>query len=304
MMIEIARKTDLKDIPEKSIRLDIAWKLFLPDSFGLLPKKGNDKDFIFMTNWLWNELGKVAGRIRKDLPEKQWIIIPDLDESGFRFVERIASMWSDSVVEYGLNRDGPPFEKDAWISPTVNVFSDDDLSPEENALTLKEPDGITRFLMPLMGMGRAFMRTYWIEKNSTYSRLHSHSAVDEYYLVLKGNGTLRTGERSVSIGPGTLISKPTGPDMTSQFIADQDEELKILDIEVWPDATRTTKDLVYYPDHSEILLRGIGWSDIIPYESVMSAEDMDMNYDLGYSRNKDGSWSTKNVPGQKPRKDK
>ncbi len=304
MIIEIARKTDLKDIPPKSIRLDIAWKLFLPDSFGMLPKRGNDNDFILLSNWLWNTLGKNAGRLRKDLPERMWIIVPDLDRSGFRFVERIASMWSDTVLEYTLNDGGTPAERDAWIQPTLNVFSDQNIEPEEEALTLREPEGTTRYLMPLLGMGRAFMRTYWIGKNCTYSRLHSHSAVDEYYLVLSGTGTLRTGEKSIVVEPGTLISKPTGPDLTSQFIADKGEELKILDIEVWPDATRTSKDFVYYPDHNEVLLRGLGWSNSMPYESITSATDLDENYDYGYSRNKDGSWSSKNVPGQKPRKQK
>ena len=301
MKIVVARKTDLKEIPDMVIRLDIAWKLFLPNSFGRIPNKGNDRDFMSLTNFLWNELGKFSGRLRNDLPEKLWIMVPDLDEAGFRYVERIASMWSDEVVQYQVPGDSSPVEKEAWISPTTDVFSDKSLFPEEEALTLNEPEGTTRYLMPLLGMGRAFMRTYWIGKDSTYSRLHSHSAVDEYYLVLSGQGTLRTGAKEVSVKPGTLISKPTGPDMTSQFIADRGEELKILDIEVWPDATRTAKDLVYYPDHNEVLLRGIGWSNSLPYESIMSARDLDENYDLGYTRNEDGSWSPKDVPGMKRR---
>jgi len=289
MIIEIARKADLKNILQFSIRLDLAWELFLPESLSSLPKKGNDINLILISNWLWNTLGNNARRLRKDLPEKQWIIIPALDQPALRFVERIASFWSDEILEYVLRGDGTPFERDAWIPPTVSVFSDKDKEPEEEALTLKEPEGTTSFIMPLLGMGRAFMRTYRIAKGGTYSRLHSHSIVDEYYLLLSGTGSLRVGEKTMIIAPGTMISKPTGPDLTSQFIADRGEELKVLDIEVWPDSTRTSKDFVYYQDHKEVLLRGLGWSDSFPYESITSAKDLDENYDYGYSRNKDGS---------------
>ena len=49
----------------------------------------------------------------------------------------------------------------------------------------------------------------------------------------------------MDISQGDLISKPLGPDVPTQLLADRGVPLRILDTEIWPDSTRTAKDVVH-----------------------------------------------------------
>lgn len=109
------------------------------------------------------------------------------------------------------------------------------------------------------------------------------------------------GTHAVPVGPGLLIGKPTGPDLTSHLVADTEEVLTILDIEVWPDASLSTKDVVSYPDFNEILFRGPGWGAITAENGLRHPKDFWEHYDDGYRRNPDGSWDPKEIPGTLPR---
>ena len=123
------------------------------------------------------------------------------------------------------------------------------------------------------------------------------------HLIIDGYATLRMNDKKKLVKRGDLISKPIGPDLTSQIIADQGNPVRILDIEVHPYPDPRTKEVVHHHDHGEILLHGHGWSAIIPDSTVMSLEDFDKNYERGYFRNKDGSWEPKDIPGYRKRKE-
>jgi hypothetical protein len=86
-----------------------------------------------------------------------------------------------------------------------------------------------------------------------------------------------------------LIGKPTGPDLTSQILADRGEAVTILDLEAWPDARQDTKDLMYYAEFGEIQLHGSGWGAMIPDAALYSAKDKSGHYFMGYRRNLDGT---------------
>src|SRR5216117_4299341 len=61
----------------------------------------------------------------------------------------------------------------------------------------KDDDKYQRFFMPLLGPGRAFFRVEEISNGQSAARYHSHSEVDEYYLILDGSGTLRYHDKDV-----------------------------------------------------------------------------------------------------------
>ena len=103
---------------------------------------------------------------------------------------------------------------------------------------------------------------------------------------------------------GDLIAKPTGPDATSQLIADRGETLRILDMEVWHDRAYNTKDLIHNPDFNEIILRGPGWGGLFPTEALMTSEDFRKHYDEGYRRTKDGGWVPSKLRGHKKIREK
>jgi len=215
-------------IRERALRADLAWELFF-ESRSSLPK-GHGARLLPFTNWLWDELGKKAGNLNRNSKGEVTVTIPPLQQDALDFLLRLVSFWADEVHV----RKGGTLSENLWRSPVVNVFDNGNLDGAERSLTMKDEAGsVDRFFMPLLGPGRAFFRVEVIEKEENAARFHSHSDVDEYYLILDGKGTLRYNEKEVEVKKGDLIGKPTGPDATSQLIADRGEKLRILDMEVW-----------------------------------------------------------------------
>jgi uncharacterized cupin superfamily protein len=158
--------------------------------------------------------------------------------------------------------------------------------------------------MPLLGPGRAFFRVEVIPNGESAARYHSHSEVDEYYLILEGSGTLRYNGKDVLVKRGDLIGKPTGPDATSQLIADRGEAIRLLDMEVWHAQPYNSKDLVLNPDFNEMFMRGPGWGALFPFEALLAPEDFRKHYDEGYKRTKDGGWIPSKLRGHKKVREK
>src|SRR5438477_11220513 len=115
--------------------------------------------------------------------------------------------------------------------PVINALDDDIVEGAERALTSRKETGSTdRFLMPLLGPGRAFFRVRLVEKDESAARFHSHSHVDEYYMILSGKGTLRYNGSATEVKVGDLVGKPSGPEVATQLIADRGRRLRILDM--------------------------------------------------------------------------
>lgn len=110
------------------------------------------------------------------------------------------------------------------------------------------------------------------------------------------------GTHSRPVEAGSLIGKPSGPDLTSQILADRGEPVTILDLEAWPNAHMDTKDVMYYSDFGEIKLHNTGWSAVISDEALHSTSDKTHHYEDGYKRNLDGAWTSKNIPGAPARR--
>ena len=283
---------------EGAIRVDLAWELFL-ESKSTIPQ-GHGARLIPFTNWLWDELGKKAGYLNRNSGKELTLAIPALSEEALDFLLRVASFWADEVHV----KKGGALSENLWRKPAVNVFDDKTLDGSERSLVRKDDQGYQRFFMPLLGPGRAFFRIELISNGESAARYHSHSEVDEYYLILEGSGTLRYSDKDVVVKRGDLIAKPTGPDATSQLIADRGEPLRILDMEIWHDRPYSSKDLILNPDFNEIIMRGPGWGGLFPNEALMSSEDFRKHYDEGYRRMKDGGWIPSKARGHKKIREK
>ncbi len=285
--------------PAGSIRCDVGWKLFLPDMMGDIPSDSAGR-FVHFSNWIWWELSARLGYMRSEVADPVWIITPQLTEAGLDYIVRICSIWSPEVYAYypkDGNADLAANGKNLWTPPVVNVMNDDPRDPAVRKLISREGDLVYRYLTPLLGSTKAFYTIYVIPPGGTRSRMHSHTAREEVYIVLEGKGTVRYGDHTIDISEGDLISKPLGPDVPTQLLADRGVPLRILDTEIWPDPTRTAKDVLHYPDHGEIDFLGPGWDVMIPDKAMQSSRDSFANYDKGYERNPDGSWTAKDVPG-------
>ncbi len=290
---------------KNALRADLAWKLFLPDFIGDLPgiNKGNTMQ---MRHWLWTGLSGKLGFLKKE-EETVYIVAPTLTDEGRDFLIRTCSLWTNEVFLIGkgnVNFDLDSKGENLWTAPVVNLLRDYQEGTSLARLTENHEDGIHTYFWPLLGAGRSFPRVYSLNPGGTYSRFHSHTAREELYLVLKGEGTIRIEKHDCHVIEGDLIAKPTGPDISTQFLADKGKEMKILDIEIFPDNERRSKDAVFYPDHGELDLFGEGWDLTIPADAIMSSRDAMENYDTGYRRKVDGTWEPSDIRGFKKREKK
>ncbi len=281
-----------------AVRVDLAWTLFF-DSKPSIPE-GHGGRLLPFTNWLWDELGRKAGQLNRNSRSELSLTIPVLSEQSLDFLLRIVSFWSEDVR---IRRNGEVSENQ-WRKPVVNVLDDAKLDGAEKSITLKDELSYERYLMPLLGPGRAFFKVEVIQPGESAARFHSHSEVDEYYLILEGTGTLRHNDKDVTIKQGDLIGKPTGPDNSSMIVADKGETLRILDMEVWHARPYISKDIIVNPDFNELIMRGQGWGAIIPAETLMTSEDFRKHYDEGYHRNRDGGWNPSKLRGHRKVREK
>ncbi len=235
------------------------------------------------------------------------VTIPSsLEQNSIDFLLRLVSFWSDDIRIKKRGEGEKTSDNNLWKKPIVNVFDDEALDGSERAQKheLDNMGSMERNLMPMLGPGRAFYSVQIIEKGASTARLHSHSALDEYYLILEGQGTLRFNGVAIEVKRGDLIGKPSGPDASTHLIADKGEKLRILDMEIWHERAHFPKDLISDPDFNEIILRGQGWDAVIPTEALMSSEDAGEHYLEGYKRTKDGGWVPSRIPGTKKVREK
>ncbi len=289
--------------PKDAIRADVAWKLFLPDFMGDIPGIGMGK-IEPIRHWLWGELSRKHGFMRNEDSTISYILTPPLTPEGREFLIRTCSLWSNSVhlIEAnGKDADIHSIGKNLWTPPLVNVNSRPSERSAVSRLSDGEEENLDTHFSPLLGAGKSYVRAYNIEKGGTYARFHSHTAREELYLILRGKGTIRIGAHNVPVKEGDLIAKPTGPDISTQFLADKGESMRVLDIEIWPEDERISKDAVLYPDHEELDLFGQGWNFTVPSSTIMDSLDAITHYDTGYRRKADGSWEPKDIPGHKKR---
>jgi uncharacterized cupin superfamily protein len=281
-----------------AVRADRAWRFFCNGKFSL----GGGEGLWGFANWLWGELSKEAGSLNRDSKGSLTVSIPALDPPALDFVVRLVSFWATDVRE----RRGRTVSENLWRAPVVNTLDDGSRKGAEKALVrVFDTDGSTELnLMPLLGPGRAFFSVQAMEIGGETARMHSHSAVDEYYLILDGKGTVRFNGKAVKVEKGDIIAKPTGPDAATHLLANRGERLRILDMEIWHDrftgSSTTSKDVVYWPDYAEAQLRGPGWAALLPADSLMRTTDLERHWSDKYRRTKEG----KRVRTKLPRRTK
>ena len=277
----------------KGVRADRAWETFFGTKGALVAGPGMPR----FAEWLWDELGMQAGAFNLGKRDKLTIVTPPLSGSSLDFLLRLVSFWSNEIYV----KKGRRLSKNLWKEPVVNVLGLRPLDGAERAQShdLDEEGSVERNLMPTLGPGQAFYSVQTIKKGASTARMHSHSALDEYYLVLEGEGTLRFDGREIPLMKGDLVGKPAGPDASTHIIADRGEELKILDMEIWHQRAHFPKDFMADPDFGEIIIRGEGWDATIPTESLLSTVDSGAHYQEGYRRTRDGGWVPAKLRGHK-----
>jgi uncharacterized cupin superfamily protein len=81
---------------------------------------------------------------------------------------------------------------------------------------------------------------------------HCHSAEEEIFVVLEGEGTVLLGEEEHAVRPGTVVGRPPGSRVAHAFRAGG------ADLVYLAYGTREPNDIVYYPRSGKVSLRGVG----------------------------------------------
>lgn len=81
---------------------------------------------------------------------------------------------------------------------------------------------------------------------------HCHSAEEEIFVVLSGEGTVLLGDEEHPVQPGTVVGRPPGTRVAHAFRAGEAELVYLAY------GTREPNDIAYYPRSGKVNLRGIG----------------------------------------------
>jgi uncharacterized cupin superfamily protein len=105
---------------------------------------------------------------------------------------------------------------------------------------------------------------------------HFHCATEEAMYVLEGEGTVRLGDDTFTVGPGDWVSFPIGPAGAHQVVNHGKEPLRFLGL-----SNRVTADVVGYPDSKKIGASGAPpgamWTDP-PWVRAIFPEEAQVDY--------------------------
>lgn len=291
----------------KVLRFDLAWHLFLPkngkDEQGRLDlPEGNPRSQWFsLIHWLTHSLRELANISEND-SNHILAFLPPCTEATLDFVSRQLSYYVkdlgiiradlegisrgiliEQVTDYfkglSVNR-----IEDGWLPPILTLNSES-LPPSLAKSSKQKGEGSFTWLSGLIGSDRLFAQFYQLAPGATGNRLHCHSGVEELYYVLDGEGTLITLQGEYPLSCGDLVVKPSGSGLATQFRAGE-KGLFVLDIEVVADYDQT--DIVYYPHHRELLLRGGGVFYGTSNENLFPGREIMNKYTDKYVRGMDG----------------
>jgi uncharacterized cupin superfamily protein len=121
--------------------------------------------------------------------------------------------------------------------------------------------GAWRNLGDAAGSVRTGLKHQWIEPGNVNCPLHCHSAEEEIFVLLQGDGVLElvptpTGwqqeEQHIPVRAGHVVSRPAGTRLAHAFRAG-DAGLTLLAY-----GTRDVRDVAYYPRSNKLYFRGAG----------------------------------------------
>lgn len=93
------------------------------------------------------------------------------------------------------------------------------------------------------GSERLYVNIDRLQPGAKSCKFHKHSLQEEFFLVLRGHGTLRLEDMTYQVRPGSCFSKPAGRGIAHQFINTSDDVLEILDVGI-----PHPEDVIEYPD--------------------------------------------------------
>ena len=171
----------------------------------------------------------------------------------------VAWMWPGYVDVTTIGENRHPFRREAAAGePDVG-------EPVERPRTIAKLDAVepstykhNATLMYEWDLGRA---TGSVRTGISHLRIpagregwppHCHSAEEEIFVVLAGEGSLLLGDEEHAVRPGTVVGRPPGTRVAHSFRAGA------TDLVYLAYGTREPNDIAYYPRSGKVSLRGVG----------------------------------------------
>ena len=140
------------------------------------------------------------------------------------------------------------FPEPAARPANIVNFADVDEDPE----TRVGYSAVWRELGRAAGSLRTGLNHVDLSPGALGSPFHCHSAEEELFVVLDGEGTLLLGDERIPVRRGHVVARPPGTRVAHAFEAG-DGGLTFLAY-----GTREPNDIAYYPRSQKIYFRGVG----------------------------------------------
>jgi len=109
-------------------------------------------------------------------------------------------------------------------------------------------------------------RLYRLSPGNQATRLHRHHLQEEIYLILKGSGTLRHGDRDVPVQEGDFILYPAGDPVPHTFVNSGHEPMEYL-----ATGNRVPYEVCEYPEEGTVYVEVLGKT--LRNEEIAGARD-------------------------------
>jgi uncharacterized cupin superfamily protein len=120
----------------------------------------------------------------------------------------------------------------------------------------------SQFLGRALGARRLALNRTVLQPGSESAPPHCHSAVEETFVVLDGDGVVVLGDEEYEVRGGSVVVRPAGSGVAHVFRAGE----RGLTFLAFSDAD--PNDMVFYPRSGKVLLRGLGITirpEIVPW---------------------------------------
>jgi uncharacterized cupin superfamily protein len=169
---------------------------------------------------------------------------------GGRAVESVGVERGEPPIQFQREaRHGPPALPDSPLQRPVTVANVD----EVDAVLVDRPRvaRTRRNLGRAIGSQRTGLQHVVVEPGRESAPLHCHSAEEEVFVVLDGDGLLLLGDEQIPVRPGSVVGRPAGTGVAHAFRAGE-RPLTYLAY-----GTRDPSDVCYYPRSNKIAIRGV-----------------------------------------------
>lgn len=126
-----------------------------------------------------------------------------------------------------------------------------------------------------LGSTHAGFRLYRLAPGKQATRLHRHHHQEEIFLILKGSGSLRHGDRVVPVKSGDFILYPAGDPAPHTFVNDGEEPMEYL-----ATGNRVPYEVCEYPEEGTVYVEVLNRT-LRMEEPAGAREAMDAWYKAG-----------------------